>query len=110
MAVNYLRSTKSKIRECLEKGIFGYYKGALEKCPFIIFLNQDAHRRLSSEAEMSLWVQDGRMDHDRGMNQDAKDERIDHDYNQMSLEIPRYCRGVPNTPAPFKHDLISISD
>ena len=90
MAVNYLRSTKSKIRECLEKGIFGYYKGALEKCPFIIFLNQDAHRRLSSEAEMSLWVQDGRMDHDRGMNQDAKDERIKQEYIQIeNLETPR---------------------
>jgi len=29
---------------------------------------------------MSLWVRDGRMDQDHGMNQDAKDERIKQEY------------------------------
>ena len=42
------------------------------------------------------------MDQDLVLNQDLKDLRIDHDYEQMSLESPQYGRGVSNTPAPYK--------
>ena len=53
---------------------------------------------------------DERMDQDLVLNQDLKDSRIDHDYDQMLLEIPRYCRGISNTHAPYKHGFISFSD
>ena len=47
------------------------------------------------------------MDQDLVLNQDLKDLRIDQDYDQMSLEIPLYCRGVSNTPASYKPKLLS---
>ncbi|SDL38297.1 Uncharacterised protein [Sphingobacterium mizutaii] len=40
----------------------------------------------------------------------TRDGRIDQDYDHMSLESPRYCRGVSNTPASYKPKLLSSSD
>ncbi len=47
-------------------------KGRLKGAPFFIFE--------PACPSASLWVRDGRMDQDHGMNQEAKDERIKQEY------------------------------